>query len=82
MATGDLIMLFTDGLFEVENASDDLFSQEQLLETVQQRCALPPDALFAEVLSDIRRFTGRVEFDDDVCLVGIEITPRNGVAGC
>ena len=80
MSAGDLIMLFTDGLFEVENVDADLFSQEQLLETVQQRCALPPESLFTEVLADIRRFTGRAEFDDDVCLVGIEVTPHSADA--
>jgi len=76
MSPGDIIMLFTDGLFEVENIEAELFSQEQLLEAVQQRCALPPDKLLAEVLAEIRRFTGHPEFEDDVCLVGIEVTPH------
>jgi serine phosphatase RsbU (regulator of sigma subunit) len=73
IATGDVLMLFTDGLFEVESADEALFSQGQLLEVVQRRCSLPPERLFAEVLADIRHFTGRSEFDDDVCLVGIEV---------
>jgi serine phosphatase RsbU (regulator of sigma subunit) len=73
MSVGDMIMLFTDGLFEVENAEAELFSQEQLLNTVQERCTLPPEKLFAGVLAEIRRFTGRYEFEDDVCLVGIEV---------
>ena len=47
MGPGDLIMLFTDGLFEVEDPTGNVFSQEQLQNTVNQRTGLAPDVFFA-----------------------------------
>jgi serine phosphatase RsbU (regulator of sigma subunit) len=73
MAAGDLIMLFTDGLFEVLSASGTLFTEEKLQETVGRHSALAPEAIFEQVLAEIRRFTERETFDDDVCLVGMKV---------
>ena len=74
LAPGDLVMLFTDGLYEVQDAADELYSQEMLLAGVQQRLQLPASQLFDDLLAEIRRFSGERNFDDDVCLVGMELT--------
>ncbi len=73
IAKGDLIMLFTDGLFEVEGATGELFNQELLQETVARHAALPPQEFFARVLGDVRKFARRETFDDDVCVVGMQV---------
>ena len=73
MTKGDLVMLFTDGLFEVEDATGNLFNQELLQETVNRHAALPPQDFFGQVLADIRNFSRRETFDDDVCVVGMEV---------
>jgi sigma-B regulation protein RsbU (phosphoserine phosphatase) len=73
MAEGDLVILFTDGLFEVEAPSGELFTQEQLQNTVGRHAALPPEEFFNSVLGEIRQFSKRDSFDDDVCIVGMHI---------
>ena len=73
MAKGDLVMLFTDGLFEVEDPSGNVFSQEQLRETAHKHSEHPPEEFFTRVLHDIRQFSKRESFDDDVCLVGLQV---------
>jgi len=73
MAKGDLIMLFTDGLFEVEDATGNFFSQELLQETATRHAAYPPQEFFTRVLADIRKFARRETFDDDVCVVGMQV---------
>lgn len=73
LAAGDLILLFTDGLYEMENAAGDSYGRERLLAAVQQRARLAPAALCDEVLAEIRQFAGSREFPDDVCLVGMEV---------
>ncbi len=73
LAKGDLIMLYTDGLFEVENTQGDFYSQEDLLESVSRHSQLPTTRMFDQVLEDIHAFTNRRDFDDDVCVVGIEV---------
>ena len=77
MAKGDFIMLFTDGLFEVEDQDGNAFSQQQLHAIVNEHAALPPEHFFTHVLDDIRRFSKREVFNDDVCVVGVEVRRTN-----
>lgn len=73
LAPKDLIMLFTDGLFEVQDANNQLYSQSLVLDAVQRRLQLPAPQLFDELLEEIRNFSADRSFADDVCLVGVEL---------
>ncbi|MGA2787482.1 MAG: PAS domain-containing protein [Verrucomicrobiota bacterium] len=73
MEVGDLIALFTDGLIEAEGADNESFSAERLLAAVNQRAKLPTNELFAGVLDEIKHFSASAEFEDDVCVVGVEV---------
>jgi len=73
MAPGDLVMMFTDGLFEVEGPDDERYSQERLLAAVRKRVEVPLPKLFTELLAETRQFSGQKNFADDVCLVGMEV---------
>jgi len=73
MKKGDRVMLFTDGLFEVEDASGTVFTEEQLHTTVARYAALPAQEFFDRVINDVRQFSERKSFDDDVCVVGMEV---------
>ena len=76
LSPNDLVMLFTDGLYEVPGAKNDLYTQELLIAGVQQRSQLPASLLFDALLKEIDRFSAGEGFTDDVCLVGIELTPN------
>ena len=73
MGKGDLVMLFTDGLFEVEDATGAFFTEEELRATVSRHAALAPEEFFNRVLADIRRYSQSETFADDVCVVGMQI---------
>jgi serine phosphatase RsbU (regulator of sigma subunit)/predicted GIY-YIG superfamily endonuclease len=73
MAKGDLVMLFTDGLYEVEDATGAFFNAEQLRATVTRHAALAPKEFFERVLGDIRKYSQSETFADDVCVVGMQI---------
>ena len=73
MAKGDLVMLFTDGLYEVEDATGAFFSEEQLRATVSRHAALVPEEFFDRVVGDIRNYSQSETFADDVCVVGVQI---------
>jgi sigma-B regulation protein RsbU (phosphoserine phosphatase) len=78
LAPRDFVMLFTDGLYEVQDANCGLYSQDMLIPGVQHRLQLPLSRLFDDLLDEIRRFAADGKFTDDVCLVGMELadTPR------
>jgi serine phosphatase RsbU (regulator of sigma subunit) len=70
----DFVMLFTDGLFEVEDPDNhELYSQQRLLEAVRQRAGLPAPELFNGLLEEIRQFSHQADFADDVCLLGLQL---------
>jgi PAS domain S-box-containing protein len=78
-AAQDLVVLFTDGLFEVEIANGEYYGQERLLAAVRDRMRLPVGELFHEVLAEVQERCAAREFSDDVCLVGMEVM-RTGLA--
>ena len=74
MAVDDFIMLFTDGLFEVEAPDEKMYSRELLMAAVRERVSLPSAKLITELFGEIRQFSKRTDFSDDVCLVGMDVT--------
>jgi sigma-B regulation protein RsbU (phosphoserine phosphatase) len=76
LTPGDFLMLFTDGLYEVQGQNEELYSQERLMLDVRSFITHPPGILFDELLAVIRAFAVNGEFDDDVCLVGMDYVSR------
>jgi sigma-B regulation protein RsbU (phosphoserine phosphatase) len=72
LVPGDFLMLFTDGLYEVQGQNEELYSQERLTLDVKNLLHRPPAALFDELIGVVRGFALNSEFDDDVCLVGLD----------
>ena len=73
LLAGDKVMLFTDGLYEVEGRNDELYSQEMLLAAVRRHAQRPCAEMFDAVLAEVRQFSDNKPFVDDVCLVGMEV---------
>ncbi len=72
MNPGDFLMLFTDGLYEVQGQNEELYSQERLTLDVKNLLDNPPAVLFDKLIAVVRAFAVGGEFDDDVCLVGMD----------
>jgi sigma-B regulation protein RsbU (phosphoserine phosphatase) len=69
---GDFLMLFTDGLYEVQGQHEEMYSQERLMLDVKKLIALPPSDMFDQLIEVVRGFALDGEFEDDVCLVGMD----------
>jgi PAS domain S-box-containing protein len=76
LSAGDLVMLFTDGLYEVEGPGEQQFSQDLLLQAVRKHASLHCSELFSAILCEIQQFSASHEFSDDVCLVGMEVSEQ------
>jgi serine phosphatase RsbU (regulator of sigma subunit) len=76
---GDSLLLFTDGLFEISGPGDEQFGMQRLTDILASQLALPTENLLQEVISQARRFSPANEFDDDLCVVGIDLrAPGHG----
>jgi sigma-B regulation protein RsbU (phosphoserine phosphatase) len=73
----DTLLLFTDGLFEVEGPGGDIYDYRRLLEAVNRRRELPAFELCHEIIEEVRRFSAGRRFSDDVCLVAMEVGPMS-----
>lgn len=73
---GDLVMLFTDGLYEVQGANEELYSQQRLIMDLNPFIAKPTSQLFDELLATVRSFAVSHEFEDDVSLVGMDFLQK------
>ncbi|MBI2948179.1 MAG: SpoIIE family protein phosphatase, partial [Verrucomicrobia bacterium] len=72
-AANDLVVLFTDGLYDVEGPAQEKFHLEWLVEEVRKRARLPAGDLFDALIAQIRSASQGGTFADDVCLVGMEV---------
>jgi len=69
---GDLLMLFTDGLIEVQNPAGELYDQQMLTVSIQKMLNVNQQQLLDSILREVGRFAAGEPFGDDVCLVSLE----------
>jgi len=69
----DTVLFFTDGLYELENAKDEIYDYSRLLQAVECRRHLSMKELCRGVVEEVQEFAANREFSDDVCLVGMEL---------
>jgi phosphoserine phosphatase RsbU/P len=68
----DSVLLFTDGLYEVESPEGEQFGLQSVIASMHSHATLPPEELFNALLADACAFSKKSEFDDDVCIVAVE----------
>ena len=71
----DLILLFTDGIYEVFDAGEKEFGLKGLVAAVQQRREQSLDAIMDDLIAKARDHSATKNFDDDICLVALETMP-------
>jgi phosphoserine phosphatase RsbU/P len=70
---GDLMLLYTDGLSEADNAQNEYYDVTRMPACLARDLKLPPERLLQDVVADARQFSGREHFEDDVCLLAVEL---------
>jgi sigma-B regulation protein RsbU (phosphoserine phosphatase) len=73
VSVDDVFVFYTDGLYEAMGMQQEEYGQDRLLREVRKRVSLPADLLFDQLLGEVKEFSAGKEFDDDVCLVGVEV---------
>ncbi|MCI0538429.1 MAG: SpoIIE family protein phosphatase [Verrucomicrobiales bacterium] len=73
LQAGDLLMLFTDGLYDVEGPNQDSYNLDWLSGEVRRRASLSTSLLFDQLLHELKVASVGGQLADDVCLVGVEV---------
>lgn len=67
------LVLFTDGVLEAENQSGEPFFERRLMEIIAEHSQQTLGKLLDGILDRVLAFSEGQHFDDDVCLLGIEL---------
>ncbi len=74
---GDLLLMYTDGIIEAENASGDFFGTERLKSLLIELKDQEPQLIIDNIFEQVRLFTGVRHFEDDVSLVVMSVAITN-----
>ena len=66
---GDLLLCYTDGITEPENAYGEMFGEERLIETVHRNMNKSEEQVLDAVVEAVLAWTGAGELQDDMTLV-------------
>lgn len=68
---GDLLVAFTDGVTEPENAASDEYGEERLRNLLQRANGRPVNEIIAEVMDDVLAWTGQATLQDDMTMLAV-----------
>ncbi len=74
LENGMKLMLFTDGLTEAQDATGDELGAPRIMEFLQERNPQSIREMLDISLAGVHQFTGSVQQDDDICLLGVEFS--------
>jgi phosphoserine phosphatase RsbU/P len=69
LGSGDLVVLYTDGITEAADEENRLYGQEQLLDVVRRCHRLAAEDIKEAIVSDVKRHIGGQVLFDDLTLV-------------
>lgn len=69
---GDKIYLYTDGVTEAQDLSEELYGEKRLLDVLNKNLDTNVFDLLPKIREDIQEFVGNAEQFDDITMVGVE----------
>jgi sigma-B regulation protein RsbU (phosphoserine phosphatase) len=72
LASGDTMLLYTDGVIEAVDAQDQMFGEEQLHETFNANCDAAPQVMCDRILERVANHSGSLSQRDDITLVCVQ----------
>jgi sigma-B regulation protein RsbU (phosphoserine phosphatase) len=73
LQSGDLVLMFTDGVSEAMNAAEDEFGEEQMIAAVLAKPELTPTEMIAHLMRAADEFAAGAPQHDDMTLVVVRV---------
>jgi phosphoserine phosphatase RsbU/P len=71
--TGDVFVLFTDGITEAMNLDHDLFGEDRLRDIVEEHADLPSEQLRERIMREVESFVGDADAHDDMTMILLKV---------
>ena len=73
LGSGDLFLLYTDGISEAMNVAGDCFGDARLADLAREHADLGSNDLRERILDEVRRFAGDAALLDDMTMVFVKV---------
>jgi sigma-B regulation protein RsbU (phosphoserine phosphatase) len=73
LESGQIILIGTDGIWESQNSSGDMYGKERFKDVVQKHATEPANQILKAVMDEIDAFSQAQEKADDVTLVVVKV---------
>jgi sigma-B regulation protein RsbU (phosphoserine phosphatase) len=77
LSPGDALFLYTDGLTEARNATNQLFGMNRVNVTLDKCFSLKPEEMLQRVIDDVCLYVTDAEQSDDLTLLALRYTPQS-----
>jgi serine phosphatase RsbU (regulator of sigma subunit)/CHASE2 domain-containing sensor protein len=74
---GDCLALYTDGVTEAMNETNELFGDDRLMETIRHAADSPAKEMVGRIDSEVARYAGTAGQSDDVTVMALRLTPAD-----
>jgi len=74
LSPGEIIVIYSDGVTETEDASETLFGEQRLQEIIKKNKNLSSQEIMAEIYKEVKNFQSGTEQDDDITLIVMKAT--------
>jgi len=78
LESDDALVMFTDGISEAEDSMGHMLGEARLGSLVTELADQQMPTLLPNLIERVRQVVGHAQFEDDVCLVGMEFVGKNG----
>ena len=69
----DILVFYTDGITETENAAEELYGKERLIDVIQKHANLSASEIIKQIEKSLAEFSGTPHRSDDLTVVVIKI---------
>jgi sigma-B regulation protein RsbU (phosphoserine phosphatase) len=73
LTEGQILLIGTDGLWETQNNSGEMFGKERLKALIRQYKHLSAEELIQSIIDSLKVFQGSVKQEDDITLVVVKV---------
>ncbi|MDD1677895.1 MAG: SpoIIE family protein phosphatase [Methanomicrobiales archaeon] len=78
LGTGDVLVLYTDGITEAENAQEQMFGEERFRQTIASVRSRTASEIVTAIVDSVHAFTGSIPQSDDMTLMVVRGSGLDG----
>jgi serine phosphatase RsbU (regulator of sigma subunit) len=76
MHSGDVLLLYTDGINEAQNDRGEFYGEDRICELIRENHTKTPQEIALTILEEVQHFCANSTYNDDKTIVVIKRDPK------